>query len=206
MARLDTTPRPWTFRDPKTNEERTYEQRELTIDGEIQMFSLLSRSLGRLREVGFPFEDLAKVIPTDASDMEHYDWKAAGDMAAMAALAVPSLASEAMAIMLGMFPVDENGKRDATWNEDVAFIRRSIHVADVVEAIQTFVAQNDVERLQAPFVSLIRSVMIRGQQPSPPIDVAMRAPSTSSSAAATDRPARSDGTSVGPTSPVPSTP
>ena len=206
MAPRDTEPRPWTFRD-RDGEERTYEQRELTIDGEIQLFSLIGRSLGKLREVGFPFQDLAKVLPDNTTSLENYDWNAAGELAALAAMAIPSLASEAMAIMFGQFPTDEHGRRNAAWTDEVAYLRRVIHVADVVEAADVFTRQNDMERLQAPFSAAIRSLIERGlTSPSPYRTAAeTQQPSTSSSSADTAPPAPSAARSHGQTSPAPLT-
>jgi hypothetical protein len=46
---------PWSFRHLETGEVREYEQRELSIDGEVQLFSLITRSIERLG-TDFPWD------------------------------------------------------------------------------------------------------------------------------------------------------
>ena len=149
--------RQWTFPVRPRNgvEPRTYEQRELSIDGEMQLFALVARTSERLREADFDFSRVGAVFgwgdDPDSASVENVDWKAVPALLAAAAQVAPAVLSEAAALMLGIFPMDQNGSRNKDWGDEVAFLRSSLHTADVVEMLETAAAQNDVERLLSPF-------------------------------------------------------
>lgn len=132
-------------------ETRHFVQQELTIDGEMQLFGLISEAIPRLTKAGFPFDKLGALFPDDMTGYGPETLKVVAEMATSVSAAAPDLLSRAAAICLGIFPKDIDGKPNRDYDEQVAFIRGSLHVADVVEMTETFIEQNDIERLKGPF-------------------------------------------------------
>ena len=153
--------RQWTFpARPRANvTPRTYEQRELTIDGEMQLFSLLSRTVVRLRATGFEFERLGEVFVNPEGDTPEeaaaakgtIRWDTAAVLIGQAAEVAPGAIAQLAALLLGIFPVDHQGVRNPGFADEVGFLREHIKMADVMEMLETAAEQNDVRRLTAPF-------------------------------------------------------
>ena len=51
----------WELRD-KTGQIRTFEQTELSIEGEVRLVQLAGITVRRLNDQGFPWEEVAKVF------------------------------------------------------------------------------------------------------------------------------------------------
>ena len=193
--------RQWTMRNKRSREERIYEQSELTIDGEAQLIALAVRTLKQLQAQGFDVERIGDLFGGDSGDQ--FDLALATEWIGEAITILPGAFAEAAAIMCSIFPVDELGKRNDKWTDEVSFLRASINTATVIEMGQTLVEQNDIERLRAPFEGAIRRFLTlgTGQPTMPPAPSGPR--STSSSGRATARSATSAGTSRGPSSDKP---
>jgi hypothetical protein len=143
--------RQWAF--PKSGpDSRLYEQRELTIDGEMQLLAVISRATALLRENGFPFDRLTEVFPPEGGSVADIRWDTAAELLGIIASVAPGVVTEVAAVLLGIFPVDEYGKRNPSFQEDVVTLRRHIRLADVVDLLTVAAEQNDIERLLAPFV------------------------------------------------------
>jgi len=140
------------------DERRTFVQQELTLDGEMQLFGLVAEAIPRLQSVGFPFQRIQEVFPDENNEFGPGVLPAVSEMAQTLAVVAPDIVTRAAATCLGIFPKDINGKPNRAYDEQLAFLRHAMHTADVVEMFQTFVEQNDIERLQAPFVLLWEKV------------------------------------------------
>lgn len=142
--------RQWTIPFRGGPDSRVYEQRELTIDGEAQLIAIVGRSVGVLRANKFPFDRLGEVFPESGS-LGDIRWDTAAELLGMAASAAPGIIAEAVACLFGIFPSDEYGKRNKDYADEVAFIRRHIHLADAVDILEVAAQQNDIKRLTSPF-------------------------------------------------------
>lgn len=142
--------REWTFTDKRSAESRTFQQAELTIDGEMQAFRLVGDAIAELRAADFPFDRLSDLFPDDG-DLTNIDLALVHEMLTVIASKASLLLTRGALIMLGVFEFDEDGKRNPEYQDTYKFLRRVLHTADVVEMIETFVQQNDIERLRAPF-------------------------------------------------------
>lgn len=140
------------------DERRTYIQQELTIDGEMHLFSLIAEAIPRLQTAGFPFERIADIFPDENNQFGPDTIPAVSEMAQTLIVVAPDLITRAVSVCLGIFPKDINGKPNRSYDEDLKFLRQSIHTSDVVEMFETFTEQNDIERLQAPFMTLWEKV------------------------------------------------
>lgn len=156
--------REWTFirrsdEPPGTGEKRVFTQAELTIDGELHLFGLIAEAIPMLQKADFPFDDIPKLFPEDESQFGPETLKAISNMAQSITVAAPDLITRAVAVALGIFPRDINQKPNKDFDDQVLFLRQSIHVADVVEMFEVFIEQNDIERLKSPFVTAWEKVM-----------------------------------------------
>lgn len=166
MLRGMSDTREWTFTS-RDGESRTFQQQELTIDGEAALFGLIAGSVVELQKKDFPFDRVADLFPEEGEDGEAVfgpdTLSLASQMATVIATTAPHIIPKAAAILLGIFPTDEYGKPNKDYNETVAFLRKSIHAADAAEMFQTFVEQNDVQRLTVPFVTAVGMVSRAGE-------------------------------------------
>jgi hypothetical protein len=142
--------RQWRFRHRLSGDERIYEQRELSIDGEAQMFRFLAMAVRRLKEAEFPFARIGEVFPETEEDLAKVPVDLVAEMAGVLFSEAPELLTEAAAIMLGVYPF-ERGKRNRVFTEEVTFLRQSMHLADAIEMFLVFTEQNDIGRLKRPF-------------------------------------------------------
>lgn len=161
MSYLEEGTREWRITDKKSGETRTYIQSELTIDGEAQLFGLTGRVVQALGKEGFPFDKVKDAFgfgnldATDDVDVGGVQWDQIGYLLGLATTALPWASAECAAILMGEFATDENGRPNKDWPDTVAFMRRSIHMADLIEMLKTFADQNDITRLAAPFVTAL---------------------------------------------------
>lgn len=137
----------WEVRNKKTGEVRTFEQSELSIEGEVRIVQLAGKTIQKLSTTGFPWDELARVIG-ESGDI---DWNKASDMLMMVITEVPEFVAESTAILFSLYPVDDNGKRNPEYDKDKVFLRQGINFTQWVEIIETFTLQNDYQRLARPF-------------------------------------------------------
>lgn len=180
---------------------QTFEQSELTIDGEAQLLSLTARTVGTLAERGFPFERLAGVI----EDSGAVNMRVIGELLPLVMTEVPEFASESAVILFGIFPVDEEGKLNPDYDRAKRLLRRSLKFTSWFDMLELFMQQNDYQRLIAPFASAVMKAVVvtlptpkspeSSESPSPTemLSEPFSKPSTPSSAVDTARPVRSRG-------------
>lgn len=147
----------WEFHD-KTGFSRTFEQSELTIDGEVRLIQLASKTVQHLNTQGFPWEQVSSVITEQGA----WDWVKAQDLLTLAIAELPELVAESTCIMFDLSPFDDDRRRNLEYEKDKAFIRKSINFTRWVEILQTFVDQNDYQRLARPFGLALTKAMELG--------------------------------------------
>ncbi len=148
----------WTLTAKKTAEQRVFYQSELTIDAEVALLTLASKSMARLVEMDFPIGELANLQKEDGD----LDLQLAATLVAKAGPLMPSIASESATILFGYLPTDDYGRRDPAYDETVAFVRSALGIAQWYEVIQTFMGQNDVQRMIAPFGEALKQGVALG--------------------------------------------
>lgn len=132
----------------RTGETRTYDQAELTIDGEALLIGLVESVAERLVEHNFPWQLLADLFE---SDKKPIDWSKASEILNAVKSVAPEVVVESALIFFGIFPTLEDGSRNPGYEEDKSFVRRSINFTRWVGLVQIFAEQNDYQRLAAPF-------------------------------------------------------
>lgn len=156
MPQSDTVVRPpvteWVLTIPKTGESRTFYQSELTIDGEVALLSLATRMVGQLVEMDFPLHEVADLQDADGS----LNVPLAAKLTSLAGPIIPPISAESSAIVFGYLPTDDFGRRDPEFDEVQKFIRKALTITRWYDVIQVFMAQNDVNRLIAPFANALR--------------------------------------------------
>lgn len=131
----------------KAGVTKTFEQSELTIDGEVRIVQLANATIQSLNKAGFPWEEVATVVDKQGD----WDWAKLSGLLSLAVTEVPEFVSESACILFDISPFDEEGRRNTAYESDKLFIRKSINFAKWIEVMQTFVDQNDYERLIRPF-------------------------------------------------------
>lgn len=152
--------RTWELVNHAKQEARTYSQTELTIDGEVQLFQLVNRVIDRLNRTGFPWQEVTALFSDDVN--EPIDVAKAAGLLTLAMSELPEAAAECACIMFGIFPSDPGAGRNKSFDDDKAFIRSVLKTAQLVDIIQTFVEQNDWERLTRPFARAATRVVEMG--------------------------------------------
>lgn len=143
----------WELADPKDpGNRRMFYQSELTIDGEVALLSLASKTISTLVAMDFPLSELANLQREDGE----LDVQLAARLAALAGPAMPPFAAESAAIVFGYLPTDDFGRRDPDFDEHVRFIRKALRLTRWYDIVQVFMEQNDVERMIAPFANALR--------------------------------------------------
>jgi hypothetical protein len=136
----------------KTGDVRVFYQSELTIDGEVALLSLVSRSVASLADQNFPLTELGNLQKEDGQ----LDVALAGRLASQASPIVPNLAAESCAILFGYYPADDFGRRSTEYDDTVAFIRSAITVPRWMDVINIFLSQNDWQRMSNPFAEALK--------------------------------------------------
>jgi len=147
----------WELRD-KTGQIRTFEQTELSIEGEVRLVQLAGITVRRLNDQGFPWEEVAKVFDENNT----IDWVAASDVLMLAIAEMPEIVSESTAILFGLYPVDDNGIRNKEYDTDKKFIRQALNFTRWVDILTVFTEQNDYQRLARPFSLAVTKAMNAG--------------------------------------------
>ncbi len=144
----------WSLRD-KTGTTRTFEQSELTIDGEVRLFQLSASTIQHLNKANFPWDEATKIV----DEYGEWDWIKAAELLTLAVSELPELVSESVCIFFGLAPFNEDGSRNTTYESDKLFVRRSISFTRWVDILQVFIEQNDYNRLARPFGSALTRAM-----------------------------------------------
>lgn len=148
----------WELRDTKTGEVRTFEQSELSIEGEVRLVQLAGSTINRLNERGFPWDKAAEMLDENAN----IDWSLASDMLMLALVDVPDIVAESTCILFGLYPVDESGVRNKDYDADKVFLKRSLNFARWIDILTVFTEQNDYQRLAKPFSLAVTRAMETG--------------------------------------------
>jgi len=144
----------WELRD-KTGQVRTFEQTELSIEGEVRLVQLAGITVKRLDTEGFPWDEVAKIF----SETDNIDWAKASDILMLAIVEVPELVAESTAILFGLYPVDDNGVRNNSYDTDKKFLRQALNFTRWVDILTVFTEQNDYQRLARPFSLAVTRAM-----------------------------------------------
>jgi hypothetical protein len=147
----------WELRD-KSGQVRTFEQTELSIEGEVRIVQLAGQTIDRLNKAGFPWDEVAAIFAEEGQ----IDWARASDILMLVIAEVPEFVAESTCILFGLYPVDENGVRNKDYDADKKFIRQSLNFTRWVEILEVFTEQNDYKRLARPFSMAVTRAMEAG--------------------------------------------
>jgi len=146
----------WTLRNARTKDVRVYEQSELSIEGEARLI-VLGRRLGDvLTEGGYSWNDIPDVL---GDESRAGDWAKGVEMVTYLAQYAPDLIAEAATVLLGVYPTNEDGSRNADYESERVFLRGALNVTRFVDMVRIFIAQNDYQRLIAPFSQTLAGAM-----------------------------------------------
>jgi hypothetical protein len=175
----------WTLRNKRTNEERRYEQTELTIEGEARLLGIVQKVAANLTAEGFPFDKLSTLFDVDRP----IDWVLAAELLGMVSGELPDVVSDTTCLFFGILPTLEDGTRNPEFESERRFIRGAMTFSRWVDIVQVFASQNDYQRLAAPFGKALAMGVQMGTPESPMLteSAASPEPSTSSSRRATGR-------------------
>jgi hypothetical protein len=138
----------WTLRNPRTKETRTFEQSELTIEGEARLLALVQQTAQALSATAFPWDKLAALFDPAVAAL---DWTAGAEMLGMISTQLPDVVAEAAVIFLGIYADNEDGTRNGDYDDDKRFLRSALNFTRFVDLVKTFAQQNDYQRLSLPF-------------------------------------------------------
>jgi hypothetical protein len=160
----------WELRSARTKAVRTFEQSELSIEGEARLVSLGRKLAVALGEMGYTLDELASVL----NDEERTDWQFIFEVLTKAADYVPDLAADFGTVLLGIYPTEEDGTPNGAFETDRRFLRSALNMRTLVEMLQVFTVQNDYRRVLAPFGRTLSGTMaaLRGRPQSVPSDTA----------------------------------
>lgn len=127
-------------------EERTYEQSELSIEGEARLLGM-ARKIGTLLKArDFDLAKLATMVNTGEPD-----WDLIVDALALITEEAPKVVAESVLILLSIFPTQEDGSPNPDYADHEQFIRHSVNSAKFHDMLRVFITQNDYQRLARPF-------------------------------------------------------
>jgi hypothetical protein len=174
------------------DETRTYTQKPLTIFGEGRALALV-RKIGDVvlsEQADIDLSAIGRMI--DEGDI---DWAVVLKVLELIGEQGPELIVDSTCLMLGIFPVIKGGEPNPEYDNHWDFIGRSIRFAMWTEMVQTFITQNDYQRLARPFFTRIWEQMQTTFQQTVATGAAPTTdPSPSSPVPGTATPKRSSGT------------
>lgn len=147
----------WELRN-RAGETRTFEQAELSIEGEVRIIQLAGATVKRLNDQGFPWDEVARIF----DETQQINWAQASDVLMLAIAEIPELVAESCAILFGLYPVDEKGVRNKDYDSDKLYIRQSVNFTRWIEILTVFTEQNDYQRLARPFSLAVTKAMETG--------------------------------------------
>lgn len=139
----------------KGENKRSYVQTELSIDGEVRIVQLAASLVQSLDEQGFPWKELLDVVNEEGD----WNWPKLAELLTLASSQAPEMVTESTCIAFGIHPLNEDGTRNEKYHDEKLFIRKNVHFANWFDYVQTFMAQNDYERMVRPFtLTLTRAI------------------------------------------------
>lgn len=149
------------LRNGRTRAIRTFEQSELSIEGEARLVGIARKIADVLAQTGYSWSQLTDVFTNE----EFTDYQIVWDVVEKVGEYAPDLVADIGTILFAIYPTDENGVPNAAFEEDRTFLRGALNIRRLVEMFQTFVAQNDYRRLMAPFGLTLTETMavLRGR-------------------------------------------
>jgi hypothetical protein len=145
----------WRFRNLRAGEERTYQQTELSIEGEARLIGIAARVGEALRQAGYSWGQIGDMF--DESSDSGVDQLLS--LIANVAPATPELMTDAACVLLGLFPTDDFGRPDPEYDGHRVFIRRTINLTRFGDMLWVLLAQNDYQRLVRPFSKTLATAM-----------------------------------------------
>lgn len=145
----------WRLYNPRRKETRTFEQGELSIEGEARLIGLARKFGTVLGEAGYTFGELGALMDGEGAT----DWpKALGLIEAVASFA-PDLVADAVTVLFGIFPTNEDGTPAADYEDTRLFLRGAVNSAKVNDIFRAFIALNQYARLVGPFSATLAEAM-----------------------------------------------
>lgn len=150
----------WTFRNARSKEQRTYEQTELSLEGDARILGIGRHVLLQLNEGAVPWERLRSMFDEDAQ----LDWKLLLDVVGLTVEQAPTAVAEVVATLMGIFPTNEDGGRNPDYDGEVRFLRGALNISRVVDVLKVAATQNDYQRLLAPFSGTLTNAARLGME------------------------------------------
>jgi hypothetical protein len=156
----------WRFRNARLGEERTYQQTELSIEGEARLIGIATRVGETLRGAGYTWGQIGDMFDTENDT----GLDQLLGLVVNVAPAAPDLVTDATCVLLGLYPTDEWGKANRDFDNDRAFIKSTVNTTRFSEMLQILLLQNDYQRLIRPFSKSLASAMgsLTGNASEPP--------------------------------------
>jgi hypothetical protein len=143
----------WKLRAPgSVGEEQTYEQTELSIEGEARLLGMARKIGTLLRENEFDLDEASKML-----EVGNPNWALIENGVSIVVENAPQLVAETAAILLSIYPTDEDGSPNPEYEGHIKFLRRSVNLAKINDMIRVFIRQNDYQRIAGPFFTRFRS-------------------------------------------------
>lgn len=154
----------WRLYNPRRKESRTYEQAELTIEGEARLVGLARKVGAVLADAGYTFGQLGEFFDDTRTDPETgepvgVDWPKALTLIEHVAQYAPDLIGDAMTVFFGIFPTNEDGSPNPDFDDHRLFLRGAVNIAKVTDVTRVFLAQNEYSRLIGPFSATLSEAM-----------------------------------------------
>lgn len=163
----------WELRNGRRRETRTYEQGEVAIEGEARLIGIARKVGVVLGEAGYTFGMLGEFF----DENREVDWDKALALAEHVALYAPDLIAETVTVFLSIYPTNEDGTRNASYDDEVAFLRGAINTARFVDMARVFMATNEYAKLIGPFSQTLSETMAAYGGPAGVTDAASPEPS-----------------------------
>jgi len=164
----------WALTHKRSGETRTFVQTELPIEGEARMLGLVRQIGETLKDKAFDWERLGGML--DRGDLE---WDFILQSIHLVEEEGPQFVVDSAAILLGVYPTNEDGSANQSYEADKAFIRGSINTDLWTRMLRTYADQNDYQRMVRPFWERLRpTIILPGDQPSGPGSTTSSTPDT----------------------------
>lgn len=145
----------WRLYNPRRQETRTFEQSELTIEGEARLIGLARKFGAVLEDAGYSFGDLGEFF----DETKEVDWPKALSLIERVSQFAPDLIADALTVLLGIYPTNEDGTPNGDFEDTRLFLRGAVNIAHLSDIIRVFVSQNEYARLIGPFSATLSEAM-----------------------------------------------
>lgn len=140
----------WSLRSKRSGQVRTFEQSELTIEGEARLLGIVHEVAVRVTEDGFPWEKVGPLFEDGPTD-----WPVVIDLVGIISVRAPDAIGNVAACLLGLYPTNEDGSKNDAYDDDVRFLTGALNVVTFVEMLRVFAEQNDYQRLADPIGAIL---------------------------------------------------